>query len=99
MTSGTSLALDAGSITTIGVGAIIALVVIGILLSLVVTAIVGRIIILVVVVLLCVFVWQQRSRSIENEGQRAQVQPDLLRHAHLDPPGQPDGVTATDGGP
>ena len=59
-------ALNAGDITKIGVGVIIALVVIGFLLSLVITAIIGRIIILVVVVVLGIFVWQQRS-SIEDK--------------------------------
>jgi protein-S-isoprenylcysteine O-methyltransferase Ste14 len=57
----TAQALDSNSITTIGVGVIIALVVLGILLSLLVTAVVGRLIILVVVVVLAVLVWQQRT--------------------------------------
>ena len=54
-------ALNAGDITKIGVIAIIALVVIGILLSLVITAVIGRLIILAVVIVLGVFVWQQRT--------------------------------------
>jgi hypothetical protein len=84
MTTGTSLALDAGNITKIGVGVIIALIVIGILLSLLVTAIVGRIIILIVVVLLCVFVWQQRS-SIENKISEHKCNLTFFG-MHLDPP-------------
>lgn len=54
-------AINAGDITKIGIGVIVALVVIGVLLSLIITAIVGRIIILVVVVVLGIFVWQQRT--------------------------------------
>ncbi|MDQ2797449.1 MAG: hypothetical protein M3Y06_09845, partial [Actinomycetota bacterium] len=54
-------AINAGNITTIGAGIIIALVVIGILLSLVITAILGRVIILVLVIVLAAFVWQQRG--------------------------------------
>jgi protein-S-isoprenylcysteine O-methyltransferase Ste14 len=84
MTTRTSLALDAGNITKIGVGVIIALVVIGFLLSLVITAIVGRIIILVVVVLLAVFVWQQRS-SIENKISEHKCNLTFFG-MHLDPP-------------
>jgi protein-S-isoprenylcysteine O-methyltransferase Ste14 len=60
------VALNAGDITKVGVGVIIALVVLGFVLSLVITAIVGRIIILVAVVVLGVIVWQQRT-SIENK--------------------------------
>jgi Na+/proline symporter len=54
-------ALNAQDITKVGVITIIALVVIGILLSLVVTALIGRLLILVVVIVLAVFVWQQRG--------------------------------------
>ena len=77
-------ALDAGNITKIGVGVIIALVVIGILLSLLITAIIGRIIIFVVVVLLAVFVWQQRS-SIENKIDQHKCNLTFFG-MHLDPP-------------
>lgn len=56
-----AVALNSNQITTIGVGAIVALVVIGFLLSLIVTAIVGRLVILVAVVALAAFVWQQRG--------------------------------------
>jgi protein-S-isoprenylcysteine O-methyltransferase Ste14 len=54
-------ALNAQDITKVGVIVIVALVVIGALLSIVITALVGRIIILVVVVVLGLFVWQQRT--------------------------------------
>jgi protein-S-isoprenylcysteine O-methyltransferase Ste14 len=54
-------ALNAGDITKIGVIVIVALVVVGILLSIVITALVGRLIIIAVVVVLGIFVWQQRT--------------------------------------
>ncbi len=54
-------ALNAGDITKVGVAVIIALVVIGALLSLVITALIGRLIILAVVIVAAVFVWQQRG--------------------------------------
>jgi protein-S-isoprenylcysteine O-methyltransferase Ste14 len=54
-------ALNAKDITKIGVIIIVALVVIGVLLSIVITAVVGRLIVLAVVVILGIFVWQQRT--------------------------------------
>jgi protein-S-isoprenylcysteine O-methyltransferase Ste14 len=54
-------ALSSGDITKVGVIIIVALVLIGLLLSIVITALVGRIIILVVVVVAAIFVWQQRT--------------------------------------
>jgi protein-S-isoprenylcysteine O-methyltransferase Ste14 len=54
-------ALSSSDITKVGIIVIVALVVIGALLSIVITAIVGRIIVLVVVVALAVLVWQQRG--------------------------------------
>jgi protein-S-isoprenylcysteine O-methyltransferase Ste14 len=54
-------ALNANDITKVGVIVIVALVVVGALLSIVITALIGRIIILVVVIVLGVFVWQQRT--------------------------------------
>jgi uncharacterized membrane protein len=54
-------ALDSGQIGKIGIGVIVGLVVLGALISLVITAIVGRILVLVVVVVLGVLVWQQRA--------------------------------------
>ena len=59
--SGMTEALQSGDITKIGVGVIIGLVVLGFLMSLIITAIVGRIIILVLVVGLGAWVWQQRT--------------------------------------
>jgi hypothetical protein len=55
-----AVALDSGQIGKLGVGLIIAIAVIGVLLSMLVTAIVGRIVILVAVVALGVLIWQQR---------------------------------------
>jgi uncharacterized metal-binding protein len=66
-------ALDSSQITKIGIGTIIALVVIGFVLSLIITALIGRIIIAVVVVALGVLVWQQRT-SIQ----------DHVKKCHLD---------------
>ena len=54
-------ALSSADITKVGVIVIIALFVIGLLLSIVITALVGRIIILVLVVGLSIVVWQQRT--------------------------------------
>jgi Na+/proline symporter len=54
-------ALNAGDITKVGVIAIIALVVIGVLLSLVITAVIGRLVVAVIVIVLAIFVWQQRG--------------------------------------
>ncbi|HEX3335198.1 MAG TPA: hypothetical protein VHS54_01975 [Jatrophihabitans sp.] len=59
-------ALNAGDITKVGLIVIVALIVIGLLLSIVITALVGRLIILVAVVVLGAVVWQQRS-SIEDK--------------------------------
>lgn len=59
-------ALDSNRITTIAVGATVALVVIGLLLGLVISALIGRVLILVVVAVLAAVVWQQRS-SIEDK--------------------------------
>ena len=54
-------ALNANDITKVGVIVIIALVVVGVLLSLLITAVIGRLVILAVVVVAGVFVWQQRT--------------------------------------
>jgi protein-S-isoprenylcysteine O-methyltransferase Ste14 len=54
-------ALNSQDITKVGVIVIVALVLIGALLSIVITAIVGRIIILVLVIAAGAFVWQQRT--------------------------------------
>jgi protein-S-isoprenylcysteine O-methyltransferase Ste14 len=55
------VALSSDNITKIGVIVIVALFVIGALLSIVITALVARIVIAVVVVGLAIFVWQQRT--------------------------------------
>ena len=60
-----SSALNSDQIGKVGIGAIVAVVVIGLLLSVIISALVGRIIVLVVVVALGAFIWQQRS-SIED---------------------------------
>lgn len=57
----TAVALNSDSITEIGIVIIVALVVIGALLSIVLTALVARVIILVVVIGLAALVWQQRT--------------------------------------
>ena len=62
----TTLAVDSNQIGKIGIGIIVGLFVLGALLSLVITAIVGRIIIAVVVIVLAVVTWQQRS-SLEDK--------------------------------
>jgi uncharacterized metal-binding protein len=70
-------ALDSTQITKIGVGAIIALVVVGFVLSLIITAIVGRVIIAVVVVALGILVWQQRT-VIEDHVKKCQLDMSFL---------------------
>lgn len=57
----TVAALNAADITKVGVIVIVALVVIGALLSIVITAVIGRLVVLAVVIVLGVFVWQQRT--------------------------------------
>jgi protein-S-isoprenylcysteine O-methyltransferase Ste14 len=54
-------ALSVQDVTKVGVIITIALVVIGVLLSIVITALIARVIILLVVAVLAIFVWQQRS--------------------------------------
>lgn len=60
------VALDSGNITKIGVIVIVALIVVGALLSIVITALVARVIIAVVVIGLAILVWQQRTH-IKNQ--------------------------------
>ncbi len=79
-----SQALDATDVTTIGVGVIIALVVIGFLLSIVITKIVGRIITVVVVLVLAGIVWGQRQ-SVENKIDDKACNLTFFG-VHLDPP-------------
>jgi hypothetical protein len=56
-----AVALDSSQIGKLGVVITIALVVVGVLLGLVITALVGRVIIVIVVVGLSALVWQQRA--------------------------------------
>ena len=54
-------ALSSSDITKVGVIVIVALLLVGALLSIVITALIGRLVILVVVVVAGVLVWQQRT--------------------------------------
>ncbi len=62
----TVVALGSENITKIGIIVIVALVVIGALLSIVITALIGRLVILVLVVVLAIFVWQQRTHVTDH---------------------------------
>ena len=53
--------MDSDQIGKVGIGVIVALIVVGVVLSFVITALVWRLIILAVVVVVGIFVWQQRS--------------------------------------
>jgi hypothetical protein len=59
------LALDAGSLTKIGVAVIVGLLVVGFLIGLLITAIVVRLVIAVIVVAVAILVWQQRSSVLD----------------------------------
>jgi fumarate reductase subunit D len=61
-----AVALELGNARNIGTGALIAIVVVGIILALFITSLIGRIVILVVVIALGTYVWQQRT-SIEHK--------------------------------
>jgi hypothetical protein len=58
-------ALDVNQAKTIGIGAIVAIVVLGLLASLIISAIVGRIIVLVLTVGLGLLVWNQRANIVD----------------------------------
>jgi uncharacterized membrane protein YfcA len=77
-------ALNAADVTKLGVGIIIALIVIGFLIGAFVTALVMRILIAVVVVVLAVVVWQQRT-SIEHKIDQKKCNLTFMG-VHLDPP-------------
>jgi Na+/proline symporter len=79
-------ALNADNITKIGVIVIVALVVVGALLSIVITALIGRVIILVVVIVLGVFVWQQRGHVKDNINNHACNLNATFFGIHLDAP-------------
>ena len=67
-----SPALNSSQIGTIGIGAIAAVVVVGLLLSLIISAVVGRIIVLVVMVVVGTVIWQQRA-TIESRVKKCQL--------------------------
>ncbi|MGH8959593.1 MAG: hypothetical protein ACRDWT_00040 [Jatrophihabitantaceae bacterium] len=77
-------AIDSSDITKIGIGATVAVVVIGLLLSMIITALVARVVILVIVVLLGVFIWQQRS-VIEDHVKKCQLNMSYFG-VHVDAP-------------
>lgn len=83
------VALNSNQITTIGVGAIVALVVIGFLLSLLITAVVARIVIVVAVVALGAVVWQQRG-EIQDRVKKCELDLSFVG-IHID---APDDVVA-----
>jgi uncharacterized membrane protein len=56
-----ALALDAGNVTGIGIGVIVALILIGVLISVFITALVVRAIVAIAVVVLAFVVWHQRN--------------------------------------
>ena len=60
------LAIDAGTLTKIGVGVILAVVVVGFLIGLLITAIIARVVIAVIVVAAAVLVWHQRSSLLND---------------------------------
>lgn len=56
-----SYALTTGQAKTVGIWAIVGLVVIGVVLSLIISAIIGRLIVAAVVIALAAFVWTERD--------------------------------------
>jgi Na+(H+)/acetate symporter ActP len=79
-------ALNVQDVTKVGVIVIVALVVIGALLSIVITALIGRIIILAVVVVLAVLVWQQRGHVKDQINTHKCDLNATFFGVHLDPP-------------
>ena len=77
-------ALNAGDVTKLGVGVIVALVIVGVLISLVVSTIVVRVVVAAVVVVLAIVVWQQRT-SIEHKIDQHKCNLTFMG-VHLDPP-------------
>ena len=80
----TGTAVNSSDITKIGIGATIAIVVIGLLLGMIITALVARVIILVVVVGLGIFIWQQRA-VIEDHVKKCQLEMTFFGF-HIDAP-------------
>jgi hypothetical protein len=78
-------ALSSTDLTKVGIIVTVALVVVGLLLSILITAIVGRLIVAVVVVVLAIFVWQQRSH-VEDRINNACDQHATYFGFHLDVP-------------
>jgi hypothetical protein len=77
-------ALNAGDITKVGVGVIIALIVLGFLVGMLITKLIGKVLVAVVVVVLGVIVWQQRT-SIEHKIDQKKCNLTFVG-IHLDPP-------------
>ena len=67
-----AIVLNSDQIGTIGIGAIVGVVVVGLLLSLIISAVVGRIIVLVIMVSLGAVIWNQRA-SIEDSVKKCQL--------------------------
>ena len=77
-------ALDAGDVTKLGVGIIIALIVLGVIISMLITKLVVRVVVAVAVVALAFYVWNQRT-SVENKINHHRCNFTFLG-VHLDPP-------------
>ena len=77
-------ALDAGDVTKLGVGIIIALIVLGVIISMLITKLVVRVVVAVAVVALAFYVWNQRT-SIEHKIDKRDCNLTFLG-VHLDPP-------------
>lgn len=78
-------ALQADDVTSIGVGIIVVIVVLGFLLSLVFAKIVAKLIVLIIVVGLGFLVWQQRT-SVENKIKDKACSGYTFFGIHVDPP-------------
>lgn len=78
-------ALQADDVTSIGIGVIVVIVVLGFLLSLVFAKIIAKIVVLVVVVGLGFLVWQQRT-SVENKIKDKTCSGYTFFRIHVDPP-------------
>jgi hypothetical protein len=79
-------AISVSSLTGIGIGVTVALVVLGVILGLIVTAILGRVLIALVVIGLAIFVWVERG-AIENKVADKACPPSLsFFGVHVDAP-------------
>ena len=79
-------ALDAGDITKVGLVVIVGLVLLGALLSVIITKLLGRLLILALVVVLGVLVWTQRNAVQKAFSDRACHLDKTFFGVHLDPP-------------